>query len=228
MVIILCTKDLMVLCTLQRSLRMRLGTIIQSFDSSTPEYRTRRNRANKTAAERFEGARDLYDIDPGSKDGKGTYTKIPPQKAAQEFWSFMESKGYDPESDEALAIMTNAYQSAIADAKTGKVTPHSLKPYLQSEYIRETLRAPEVFITNSQEVARGALPTYVQDKKFTELLRNFDAVGDKHGKSRNEVFQKLLSQWQAMDADQREPFEGNEGESPFYNYAQQNLRSVFE
>ena len=198
------------------------------FDSSTPEYRTRRSRATKAAAERFEGARDIYDINPDSEDGKGQYTKIPPKKAAQEFWSFMESKGYDPESDEALAIMTNAYQSAIADAKGGIAEAHSLKPYLESEYIRETTGAPEVFITNPEKVAKGAPPTYVRDDKFSNLLRNFDIVGDKHGKSRDEVFQKLLSDWQGMDEDQREPYGGNEDESPFYNFAQQNLQSVFE
>ena len=200
-----------------------------AFEVGTKEYRARRSRATNDAAARFTEVRDSADAITGDRGSVvGHHTNIHPRQASDEFWNFMEGKGIDPESNEALAIMTNAYNSAIADGKTKDVKPHSLKPYLEQEFIREKTGAPEVFITNAKKVAEGARPTYVREDKFRTLLNDFDTVAGQHNKTRDEVFQKLLSDWQGLDEDQRKLYKGNKDESPFYNFAQQKLGSVFK
>jgi len=200
-----------------------------SFQKGTPEYRARRSRATGDAAGRFEEVWKAEDTVPGGRDKPNSHhTNIRPKQAADEFWAWSESMGMDPESDEALQIMTNAYRSAIHDGKTTDITPSSLKPYLQQEFIREKTGAPEEFITNPEKAAEGARPQYVSAGKMQSFVRSVDGVAEANGKSRDEVFQFLLGKWQTMDADTRKLYKGNKDESPFYIFAQKEIANVMK
>ena len=195
-----------------------------AFEKGTKEYRARRSRATNDAAGRFEEVWKAEDTIPGGRDKPNThFTNIRPKQASDEFWAWSEGMGLDPESDEALQVMTNAYRSAIADGKTGDVKPNSLKPYLQQEFIRAKTGAPEEFITNPGAVAKGERPQFVRADKMQSFVRNVDSIAESNGKSRDEVFQFLLSNWQKMDEETRKLYRANDDESSFYLYAQQEL-----
>lgn len=197
-----------------------------SFEKGTPEYRQRRSRATGDAAGRFEEVWKAEDTIPGGRDKPAThFTKIRPKQAADEFWAWSEGMGLDPESDEALQIMTQAYRQAISDGKTGDVKPTSLKPYLEQQYIREKSGAPELFITNP-----GAKPgediKYVRGDKMASLDRNVEAVtsqlpglqGLSSKDAKDRFYQLAIEEWGSLDSETQEQYgrSATKDESGFY------------
>lgn len=195
-----------------------------SFQKGTPEYRARRSRATGDAAGRFEEVRLAEDE---WKDGQktGSSTDIRPKQAADEFWAWSESMGLDPESDEALQIMTNAYRSAIADGKTGDVRPRSLKAYLQQEYIREKSGAPELFMTNPDRKP-GESPIFIRGDKMASLDRNVKHVASQlpglqgldPKDAADRFYQLAVEEWGALDPDVQKQYNrsATKDESGFY------------
>ena len=200
-----------------------------AFEKGTPEYRARRSRATGDAAGRFQ---EVFEAEDVLTNDKGTVvghrTGIKPKQAADEYWAFMESHGMDPESDESYQIMTNAYRSAIADSEGKEYKPKSLKPYLQQEYIRESTGTTAEFITNPDQVAEGGQPKFVNVDKMRVITDEVQHVADNNGKSRDEVFQFLLSKWNNLDNSAKKGYKGNNDESPFYVFMQSELFSLYK
>ena len=197
-----------------------------SFQKGTPEYRQRRSRATGDAAGRFEEVWKAEDTIPGGRDNPDShFTKIRPKQAADEFWSWSESMGLDPESDEALQVMTQAYRQAIADGKSGDVKPSSLKPYLEQQYIREKSGAPELFITNP-DLKPGQEPKYVRGDKMASLDRNVESIATKlpglQGLSpkdaKDRVYSLAIEEWNALDDEAKKQYQrsATKDESGFY------------
>ena len=198
-----------------------------SFQKGTPEYRTRRSRATNDAAGRFEEVWKAEDTIPGGRDKPAThFTNIRPKQASDEFWSWSEGMGLDPESDEALQIMTQAYRQAIQDGKSGDVKPTSLKPYLEQQYIREKSGAPELFITNADDLKPGQAPKYVRGDKMASLDRNLEAVASQlpalQGLSpkdaKDRMYGLAIEEWNALDEDAKKQYNrsATDDESGFY------------
>jgi len=197
-----------------------------SFQKGTPEYRARRSRATGDAAGRFEEVWKAEDTIPGGRDKPAThFTKIRPKQAADEFWAWSEGMGLDPESDEALQIMTQAYRSAIQDGKTGDVKPGSLKPYLEQQYIREKSGAPELFITNP-DAKPGEDVKFVRGDKMASLDRNIRHVASQlpalQGLSPKDAadrfYQLAVEEWGALDSEAKKQYNrsATKDESGFY------------
>lgn len=206
-----------------------------AFEKGTPEYRARRSRATGDAAGRFEEVWKAEDTIPGGRDKPDShFTNIRPKQAADEFWGWSESMGLDPESDEALQIMTNAYQQAIADGKTGEVKPSSLKPYLEQQYIREKSGRPELFMTN--EPKPGERPKYIRGDKMAALDRQIKSVASAmpalrglSGKDAADRFYSLAAdEWAGLTEEEQKTFKKSAGndESGFYIYLQQRAADL--
>ena len=200
-----------------------------SFQKGTPEYRTRRSRATNDAASRFEEVWKAEDTIPGGRDKPAThFTNIRPKQASDEFWSWSEGMGLDPESDEALQIMTQAYRQAIQDGKSGDVKPTSLKPYLEQQYIREQSGAPELFITNADDLKPGQTPKYVRGDKMAALDRNISHVatqlpalqGLSPKDAKDRFYQLAVEEWGALDPEAQKQYSrsATDGESGFYKF----------
>ena len=200
-----------------------------AFEKGTPEYRARRSRATNDAAGRFEEvwkAEDRFRV--GDNEWKTT-TKIRPKQAADEFWAWSESVGLDPESDEALNIMTNAYQSAIADGKAGKITPTKLRTYLEAEHIRESTGTKELFMTNGDAVLAGkATPQYVRGDKMAKLNDNVGYIASKSGHSDKAVYRVGISEWEKLDPEDQKLWnsKATDGETGFYKFMDAKLAEL--
>ena len=194
-----------------------------SFHKGTPEYRVRRSRATKAAAGRFEERQESDDTFK-DKDGNDIHgTNIGPKQAADEFWRWAEEAGIDPESDEALQIQTNAYQTAIADAKgsDGKIKPNRLRPYLEAQMIKEQTGFPDLFTT-----PKGA-PVNV--KNMQQLTANVDAFVRMTPANigRDQVFSITASEWNKLGVAGKKNWDnkadGKASTSGFYLFMQHNL-----
>ncbi len=194
-----------------------------SFDKGTPEYRTRRSRATKDSEGRFEEVQKNYGTRFDS-DGKasGTYTKIGPKQAADEFWAWAEENNIDPESDEALQIQTNAYQEAINDGKGGKITPTRLRPYLESQALKEETGYPELFTDSKGNSVRG--------DKMQTLKANVDSLIrlSPADLNKDHVYNVTASEWNKLDGAAKAQWNkrAEKGESGFYLFMNQNLTKL--
>ena len=203
-----------------------------AFDSGTPEYRERRSRATTRGKDRFEEiwkAEDRYRI--GENEWKTT-TNIKPQQAADEFWSWAEDNGIDPESDEALQIMTNAYQQAIADGKSqDNISPRRLKPYLDQQRIRESVGDPTLFLANSEAVQEGkAEPRYVSSKDMTKLIDNAGTLANTlpGNVTKDQVFAVGVREWaKEGNKDLYEKKAKKAGTSAFFVYMDEHIGKLF-
>lgn len=193
-----------------------------SFDKGTSEYRTRRSRSIKSSTNIFkeiQGREDSY-----KKDDETKYnTDILPQQAAQDFWVFAEKYGIDPESDEALDIMGQAYRQAIQQSSIeGAPRARDLKPFLEAQYIRQQTSAPQLFQVNpDKDVKENA--KYVRSDKMAELTRLVDSVGQVvPGAKRNQIIDSLVTDWGALGEKEQAQWnrKANKGiETGFYLYA---------
>ena len=192
-----------------------------SFDKNTSEYRTRRSRAVKSTTDIFKGIQDRedkYKIDQETKYKTG----ILPQQAAHDFWTFAEKYNVDPESDEALDLMGNAYrqaiqQAGIEDAPVAK----DLKPFLEAQYIRQQTSAPQLFQVNTEETADDVKksPKYVRSDKMNQLTNVIDSVGQGTGAKRNDIIDALVTDWGQADQKQWNRRANKGTETGFYLYA---------
>ena len=202
---------------------------VPAFRKGTPEYRARRSRATGDAAGRFEEVWKAEDTIPGGRDKPDShFTKIRPKQAADEFWAWSEGMGLDPESDEALQVMTNAYRQAIADGQTGDVKPASLKPYLQQEYIREKTGSPELFQTSEGGYIRG--------DKMDKLNRNVEHVaaslpalqGLAPQDASSRVYDVAVGEWNKLSQEERDQYTSSatDSESGFYVFLNKRLADI--
>ena len=198
-----------------------------SFDKNTSEYRVRRSRATKSAAGVFE---EIFKRDDRYRIGENEWqqnTKIGSQKAAHEFWSWAEEEGLDPESDETLNLLGNAYAQAIQDGKGGKFKPRSLTQYLRQQAIREKSGAPELFQTGSE---KDGTPTYVRGDKMAIVNNNISHIIQSKGLSLkpDAFYQKAISEWNKLGPDGQKLYNksAEDGETGFYVYLNKNLADI--
>ena len=195
-----------------------------SFDKGTSEYRTRRARAVKSAEGLF---KDIQEREGTYKvgDEKKYSTGIIPAQAAQDFWTFAEKYGIDPESDEAQDLMGSAYRQAIIQSKV-KDAPVSknLKNHLEAMYIRQQTSAPQLFQVNPDKDAKEDAQ-YIRSDKMRELTSLIDSVGGNlPGVKRNQIIDSLVTDWGALGADGQKSWnrKANDGtETGFYLYAKE-------
>ena len=205
-----------------------------AFEKGTKEYRARRSRATNDAAKRFE---EVWTAEDQWVDGdnKGTVTNIRPRQASDEFWAWSEKMGLDPESDEALQIMTLAYQQAINDGRGGDVKPSSLKPYLEQQYIRENTGAPELFSTNPDRKP-GERPTYIRGDKMASLNREVQALALTMPKlqglapqdAASRFYDLAVAEWNKLDPEIQKlnNKSATEGETGFYFYMKSRMAQL--
>ena len=200
-----------------------------SFDKGTSEYRTRRARAVKSNTNLFkeiQGREDAY-----KKDDETKYnTDIIPSQAAQDFWTFAESYGIDPESDEAQDLMGAAYRQAIAQSNIeGAPRAKNLKPFLEAAYIRQETGAPELFQVNPDKDVKENAKFVRSDKMqvFTSVLDNIaERVLPQATKtdSRNQIIGALVTDWGALPEEDKKQWNAraNKGqETGFYLFAKE-------
>ena len=160
---------------------------------------------------------------------KQYYVEVGPKEAASAFFAWAEKQGSDPDSPSARRVMKTAYENMIADAKNPdkKFSPRNFTEYLEDQQLRETTGAPELFITNSSDVAEGAAPKFVTPDKMNTLYENLDVVVQKIPGSttrRDDIIGIAIRKWNAMQADDpiKKKYEssaiGSKGETGFYKY----------
>ena len=209
-----------------------------AFEKGTPEYRARRSRATSDAAGRFEEVfknQDTFRTGSGHNTQVHHHTDIRPKQAADEFWAFAEKHGLDPESDEALTIMTNAYQAAIADGQNSdKVKPSRLTPYLEGEMIREKIGDATLMTVNQKAVDEGKeRPRYVRQDKMNELDGNVDAlvaVSPVEGLTSSQVYSEMQAAWSGLDPSERARYNNSADEgvtSGFYVFVNEKLGQLY-
>ena len=189
------------------------------LDTSTPEGQAHRKSIRDTAVKRFEEVRAIDDA--AGEDGQ-TWTKIPPQQAADEFYKFATDLGLDPGSDEAIQIQTEAYRSAIKEAKNsdGKIKPNRLRPYLDSAVIKHKTGAPELFLTQSGK--------QTPVKNVMAMSNRIQNIAREHNANQDQIWSVLMSEWTnptIVSPDDKAKFLNQEaGEtSAFYDWAMSRL-----
>ena len=190
-----------------------------SFDKGTSEYRTRRSRATKASADLFKEIQSREGAYKGD-DGETKYsTGIIPQQAAQDFWTFAEKYGIDPESDEAQDLMGQAYRQAIEQSKIEDAPrANNLKNFLEAQYIRQQTSAPQLFQVNPDKGAKEN-PRYVRSDKMNQLTSVIDSVGSGTGAKRNDIIDALVTDWGSADQEQWNRKANDGVETGFYLYA---------
>ena len=202
-----------------------------SFDKGTSQYRTRRSRATKSMTELFkeiQGREDRFTVDRETKYKTG----IIPQQAAQDFWTFAESYGIDPESDEAQDLMGAAYRQAIAQSNI-KDAPiaKNLKPFLEAAYIRQQTGAPELFQVNPDKDPKENAK-FVRSDKMNQLTTSMDSLANiampNHNKTdaRNQIIGSLITDWGNLSDKDRKQWNrrANKGvETGFFLYSKDRI-----
>ena len=200
-----------------------------SFDKGTSEYRARRSRATKSMTELFkeiQGREDRFKVDQETKYKTG----ILPQQAAQDFWTFAESYGVDPESDEAQDLMGAAYRQAIQQSTIeGAPVAKNLKPFLEAAYIRQQSGAPQLFQVNPDKEEKESAK-YVRSDKMNKFLKGLDDAAVvipslqnmPKTDQRNKLIGVLTDKWGKLSDDERKQWNrrANKGvETGFYLFA---------
>ena len=163
---------------------------------------------------------------------KQYYVEVGPKEAASAYFAWAEKQGVDPDSPASRRVMKTAYENMIADAKNPdkKFAPRNFTEYLEDQQLRETTGAPELFITNSSDVAEGAAPKFVTPDKMNTLYENLDVVIQKiPGSStrRDDIIGIAITKWNALDKTDdgralKSKYEkgavNSKGETGFYKY----------
>ena len=203
-----------------------------SFDKGTSEYRTRRSRAVKSSGELFKEIQSREGAYKGDEGETKYSTDILPKQAAHDFWTFAESYGVDPESDEALDLMGAAYREAIAASKIEDAPrPKALKPFLEAAYIRQQTGVPQLFETNPDRKPNENAK-FIRADKMEELTNSLDSLADVvpslQGQTktdvRNKVTATLATDWGNLSDKEKAQWNrrANEGiETGFYLFAKQ-------
>ena len=202
------------------------------FDTSTPEGREYRSKVTGDAKERFEEIRKRDD-EFKTNDGTASVTKIGSAQASDEFFKWANDMNIDPGSDEALQIMTNAYQEAIADGRNkDTLTPTRLRPYLENQFLRESTGYPDFFITNPEAVAAGKeQPRYIDAKNMGTLRDSVSAFAAATPADINEkqVYKVAVKEWaKESNKDLYEKKGKKAGTSGFYVFMQEKLTELYQ
>jgi lysozyme len=199
---------------------------------NTDEYYARRDRVYNQMEKSFAETRDQdgnYELDGNTKK---YYTNVGPRKAAREFFAWAESIGQDPESTQSMDILTMAQEQMITEAKDKKFRPGSLTPYLEYQMIREKTTAPELFLLNQEEMAKGKPPKMIRMDQMQSLYQNIEHVIHSRGNKTtvDAMFAKGVQNWQALPQSERDKYnkgaEKDVGVNGFYNFMQDTMAAL--
>lgn len=133
------------------------------LDPSTSEGKAYRHESRAYATSYFKEQAKLYNT---NEDGD-YIVSLDPVTAGNHFVEWAKSIGLDPQSDEAMAIMGNAYRTAVEEGKAADYDITDLEPYLNAQFIREATGSQELFRTNPDEPNKR--PTYVNGPDLAKL-----------------------------------------------------------
>ena len=133
------------------------------LDPNTPEGKAYRHESRANATSYFREQAKLYNTD----DDGNYIVGIDPMTAGNHFVEWAKSVGLDPQSDEAMAIMGNAFRTAVEEGKAADYDITDLEPYLNAQFIREVTGSQELFRTNPDE--KDKRPTYVNGPDLAKL-----------------------------------------------------------
>lgn len=199
---------------------------------NTEEYYARRDRVYNQMEKSFAETRDQdgnYELDGKTKK---YYTNVGPRKAAREFFAWAESIGLNPESTQSMDILTMAQEQMITEAKSKKFRPGSLTPYLEYQMIREKTTAPELFLLNQEEMAKGKPPKMIRMDQMQSLYQNIEHVIHSRGNKTtvDAMFAKGVQNWQALPQSERDKYnkgaEKDVGVNGFYNFMQDTMAAL--
>ena len=213
----------------------------EELDANTEAYKQRRSRILGDMEGYFSEIRDK----PGNFKGEGKdkeyIVSVGPKEAALAYYDWAKKQGVDPDSTAGRKVMTQAYETMVAEAagKDIKYTPNDFTRFLEDQQLRETTGAPELFIINEDAVMnKKATPKYVQADKMSLLYQNLDTVISgipNSSTDRGDIINIAIQKWNKLDSTEdgrtlrkkyNDSAEKSAGESGFYKYMMDTAQAL--
>ena len=213
----------------------------EELDETKEAYKQRRSRILSDMEGYFSEIRDK----PGNFKGEGKDKEyivgVGPKEAALAYYDWAKKQGVDPDSTAGRKVMTQAYETMVAEAagKDIKYTPNDFTRFLEDQQLRETTGAPELFIINEDAVMnKKATPKYVQADKMSLLYQNLDTVISgipNSSTNRGAIIGIAIQKWNKLDSTEdgrtlrkkyNDSAEKSAGESGFYKYMMDTAQAL--
>jgi hypothetical protein len=214
----------------------------EELDDNTEAYKQRRSRILNDMKGYFEEIRDSSPDNYTEDGGKRTYrVGVGPERAALAYYDWAKKQGVDPDSTAGRKVMTQAYETMVAEAagKDIRYTPNDFTRFLEDQQLRETTGAPELFIINEDAVMnKKATPKYVQADKMSLLYQNLDTVISgipNSSTDRGDIIGIAIQKWNKLDSSEEgrtlrkkynDSAEKSAGESGFYKYMMDTAQAL--
>lgn len=213
----------------------------EELDDNTEAYKQRRSRILVDMERYFSEIRDKPGNSKGEGDEKEYIVGVGPAEAALSYYDWAKKQGVDPDSTAGRKVMTQAYETMVAEAagKDIKYTPNDFTQFLESQQLRESTGAPELFMINENAVMnKKATPKYVQADKMSLLYQNLDTVilGIPNSSTdRGDIIGIAIQKWNKLDSSEEgrtlrkkynDSAEKSAGESGFYKYMMNTAQAL--
>ena len=214
----------------------------EELDDNTEAYKQRRSRILGDMKGYFEEIRDSSPDNYTEDGGKRTYrVGVGPERAALAYYDWAKRQGVDPDSTAGRKVMTQAYETMVAEAagKDIRYTPNDFTRFLEDQQLRETTGAPELFIINEDAVMnKKETPKYVQADKMSLLYQNLDTVISgipNSSTDRGDIIGVAIQKWNKLDSSEEgrtlrkkynDSAEKSAGESGFYKYMMDTAQAL--
>lgn len=213
----------------------------EELDANTEAYKQRRSRILGDMEGYFSEIRDKPGNFKGEGNDKEYIVGVGPKEAALAYYDWAKRQGVDPDSTAGRKVMTQAYETMVAEAagKDIKYTPNDFTRYLEDQQLRETTGAPELFIINEDAVMnKKATPKYVQADKMSLLYQNLDTVISgipNSSTDRGDIIGIAIQKWNKLDSSEEgrtlrkkynDSAEKSAGESGFYKYMMDTAQAL--
>jgi hypothetical protein len=213
----------------------------EELDDNTEAYKQRRSRILVDMERYFSEIRDKPGNSKGEGDDKEYIVGVGPAEAALSYYDWAKKQGVDPDSTAGRKVMTQAYDTMVAEAagKGIKYTPNDFTQFLESQQLRESTGAPELFMINENAVMnKKATPKYVQADKMSLLYQNLDTVIlgiPNSSTNRGDIIGIAIQKWNKLDSTDEgrtlrkkynDSAEKSAGESGFYKYMMNTAQAL--
>ena len=213
----------------------------KELDDNTEAYKQRRSRILVDMERYFSEIRDKPGNSKGEGDEKEYIVGVGPAEAALAYYDWAKRQGVDPDSTAGRKVMTQAYDTMVAEAagKSIKYTPNDFTQFLEAQQLRESTGAPELFMINENVVMnKKATPKYVQADKMSLLYQNLDTVIlgiPNSSTNRGDIIGIAIQKWNKLDSTDEgrtlrkkynDSAEKSAGESGFYKYMMNTAQAL--
>ena len=213
----------------------------EELDANTEAYKQRRSRILGDMEGYFSEIRDKTGNFKGEGKDKEYIVGVGPKEAALAYYDWAKKQGVDPDSTAGRKVMTQAYETMVAEAagKDIKYTPNDFTRFLEDQQLRETTGAPELFIINEDAVMnKKTTPKYVQADKMSLLYQNLDTVISgipNSSTNRGDIIGIAIQKWNKLDSTEdgrtlrkkyNDSAEKSAGESGFYKYMMDTAQAL--